>query len=118
MPVDWTPTCQSRWANILSSSRRGTVLGMSTRRRGQSPCSDGELASFSWLAGLCIRFSLVGRIIRRKAVRRRLFMQKHKILCLLLVVCLGSSVLAQKKPRETERKAPGQANASAEQNKV
>ena len=45
-------------------------------------------------------------------------MQKHKILCLLLVVCLGSSVLAQKKPRETERKAPGQANASAEQNKV
>src|SRR5262245_53540252 len=60
-----------------------------------------------------------GRIIRGRSVaRRRLFMRKHKIFCLLLIVCIGGLTFAQKKPREQERKAPGQVKASAELNKA
>src|SRR5215510_9210529 len=60
-----------------------------------------------------------GRIIcGRSVARRRLFMRKHKIFCLLLIVCIGGLTFAQKKPREQERKAPGQVKASAELNKA
>lgn len=44
-------------------------------------------------------------------------MRKLKIFCLLLFVCIGAMALAQKKPREAERKAPPQGN-TAEQNKA
>jgi len=46
-------------------------------------------------------------------------MHKHRILLLTIIVCGAFALaLAQKKPREVERKVPPQGNASAEQNKA
>src|SRR5215831_13291170 len=46
-------------------------------------------------------------------------MHKHRILLLTIIVCGAFALaLAQKKPREQERKVPPQGNASAEQNKA
>jgi len=52
----------------------------------------------------------------QESVWRRLFMRKHKILYLLLFVCIAGLALAQKKPREVQRQAPQ--GASVEQNKA
>src|SRR5262249_15075847 len=58
----------------------------------------------------------VRRIIRARKRGKKVVHAKHKILYLLLFVCIAGLALAQKKPREVQRQAP--AGASVEQNKA